>query len=43
VPTGSTLHSTSWQPDGCTELGLYWPFATVIYIEDSLAVLIRWG
>jgi len=40
VPAGWTVHSTIWLPDG-SELGLYWPFATVIYNADSVAVLVR--
>lgn len=42
VPQGWTVHSTIWLPDGSAELGMYWPFATVIYKADSLVVLIRW-
>lgn len=41
VPQGWTVHSTIWLPDGSAELGLYWPFATVIYKGRNLVVLIR--
>jgi hypothetical protein len=43
VPRGWTVHSTIWQPEGSQASGLYWPFATIIYKGDSVAIFIRCG
>jgi hypothetical protein len=37
------VHSTIWQPEGSQASGLYWPFATIIYKGDSVAIFIRCG